>query len=93
MIHWYSICVVLLTFSLPRWADRVMNDGDAFQRLFEHLFSIMTVTDDMKKFRSGFLLKEILDRFTSKSETVLTPDRSMWLYFAHGDLFVPFYLF
>lgn len=63
-----------------------MDDGDAFQRLFEHLFSIFTVTDEMKKLRSGFLLKEILDRFSSKSESVLMPDRSLWFYFAHGDI-------
>lgn len=56
--------------------------GDDFHQLFKHLFTIWTITDEMKKLRSGFLLKEILDRFSRKLERTLNPDRSFWLYFA-----------
>lgn len=37
----------------------------------------------MKQSRSGHLLKEILDRFTDKTMSTLTPDRSLWMYFGH----------
>lgn len=37
----------------------------------------------MKKLKSGYLLKEILDRFTNKTKGSLTPNRSLWMYFAH----------
>lgn len=40
-------------------------------------------TNEMKKLKSGFLLKEILDRFTSKVQSTLNPNRSLWMYFAH----------
>lgn len=32
---------------------------------------------------SGFLLKDILDRFTSKIQNSLTPDRKLWMYSTH----------
>lgn len=32
---------------------------------------------------AGFLLKEILDRFTNKTLSILQPDRKMWIYSAH----------
>lgn len=53
----------------------------------EHLggywFKLITGTNDLKKLYSGFLLKEILDRFDKKANLNLSPDRSMWLYSAH----------
>lgn len=39
----------------------------------------------MKKLKMGFLLKEILDRFTSKIQSKLLPNRSLWMYFAHDS--------
>lgn len=47
------------------------------------MFGFWTATDEMKKFHSGFLLKEIFDRFSSKLQSTLLPNRSLWLYFAH----------
>lgn len=39
----------------------------------------------MKKLTSGFLLKTILNRFTNKKEMKLSPNRSIWMYFAHSN--------
>ncbi len=40
----------------------------------------------MAKFMSGFLLKNILDRFTAKVENSLTPpDRKLWMYSTHDS--------
>lgn len=59
-------------------------DGD-FQRLAFYWFRMFTATPEMKKLRSGYLLKEILDRFTNKTQTQLSPDRSLWMYFGHDN--------
>lgn len=57
-------------------------DGD-FKNLSLVWFNITTATTGMKKLQSGYLLKEILDRFTNKSESELWPNVSLWMYFTH----------
>lgn len=37
----------------------------------------------MSKFRTGYLIKDILDRLTDKTKNLLMPNRSMWVYSAH----------
>lgn len=41
------------------------------------------MTLETRKFKAGYLLKDILDRFTDKIERKLQPDRILWMYFAH----------
>lgn len=43
-----------------------------------------TYSTEMKKQRAGFLIKEILDRFTNKTLSLLKPDRSLWIYAIHS---------
>lgn len=43
-------------------------------------FTMETLTSEMAKLKYGMLLKEILNRFTNKTESKLSPDRSMWVY-------------
>lgn len=59
-----------------------------FAYLADFYFAIFTQTDEMKKLRAGFLLKEILDRSDNKSKSMLSPDRSLWMYFAHDNTIV-----
>lgn len=40
-------------------------------------------TKELARLQSGFLLKEIFDRFAQKLNSTLQPDRSLWLYSAH----------
>lgn len=68
-----------------------MEEDSDFYRLNSKVYKSYTNSDEMKKFFSGFLLNEILNRFSSKLESTLKPDRSMWLYFAH-DLQIQFML-
>lgn len=72
---------------MPDWAEKVMNPNSDIGRDFEYLalqwYRIFTITNEMKKLKSGYLLKEILDRFTNKTQSTLSPDRSLWMYFAH----------
>lgn len=37
----------------------------------------------MAKFMTGFLLKDILDRFTLKTQDSLSPNRKLWMYSSH----------
>lgn len=64
------------------WAAEAMSSGD-LEYLATHFYSIFTHSTEMKKLRAGFLLKEILDRFKEKTQSLLSPDRTLWMYFAH----------
>lgn len=60
-----------------------MIPGGEFERLTLYAYEQWTALLEMKKLRSGFLLKDILNRFSNKTQSILTPDRSLWMYFAH----------
>lgn len=62
-----------------------MKKGGDFEQLSMVFFTIFARTNDMKKIRSGYLLEQILDRSTNKTMSQLSPDRSLWIYFAHDD--------
>lgn len=68
---------------LPLWAEQVMQPDGDFQYLAFYWYRMFTATPEMKKLRSGYLLKEILDRFTNKTQMQLSPNRSLWMYFGH----------
>lgn len=63
-------------------------EDESFAYLAEFYFALFTQTPEMKKLRMGFLLKEILDRSRNKTESKLSPDRSLWMYFAHDNTIV-----
>lgn len=48
-------------------------------------------TPQLARFQSGFLLKEILERFQKKIDSTLKPNRTLWLYSAH-DLTISYML-
>lgn len=60
-----------------------MTPGGDFEYLVKSFFLLFTPTAEMKKLRSGFLLREILDRSKNKTESTLKPNRSLWMYFVH----------
>ncbi|XP_055307347.1 prostatic acid phosphatase-like [Sitodiplosis mosellana] len=49
-------------------------------------YQSVTHSVEMKKIRAGFLIKEMLDRFKNKTLSLLTPDRTVYLYAAHGSV-------
>lgn len=57
--------------------------GGSFEWAANFLFKISTITTEMARLRFGFLIREILDRFSAKVNSTLTPDRSIWIYSAH----------
>lgn len=54
------------------------------------MYYISADTKFMAKFMSGFLLKDILDRFTVKTENTLTPNRHLWMYSTHDSTLFSF---
>lgn len=81
----FSVMFVRFFCSIPSWAEEVMKPGSDFEYLAFVYFTIFTHSTEMKKLRSGYLLKEILDHSTNKSMSTLSPDRSLWMYFAHDN--------
>lgn len=70
-------------FSLPDWAERVMTPGGDLEQIAKFFYKMYTATDFMKQIKAGFLIKEIFDRASSKIQSKLKPDRTLWMYFAH----------
>lgn len=53
-------------------------------------FVLSSGTKFLAKFSSGFLLKEILDRCTSKIQDELMPNGKMWMYSSHDSALFSF---
>lgn len=58
--------------------------GGDFEKMALYWYTLYTRKQEMKKLRSGFLLKDLLDRAEEKASRTLSPDRNLWMYFAHG---------
>lgn len=70
--------------SLPSWTQSVFRPGGDWDEM-THIYNTVAVkTKQMARLRVGFLLREILERFTMKVERTLSPDRSLWVYSGHG---------
>lgn len=48
--------------------------------------ALRTYTPELAKFRSGYLLKDILDRSAAKSTGQLIPNRTVWMYSTHDTV-------
>lgn len=69
--------------SLPDWTHSVY-PGAEIDRLSQMYYNIPSYTPRLAKIRSGFLLKDILDRSALKANGTLTPaQRTVQVYSAH----------
>lgn len=69
-------------FRLPQWAEKATEDGVMEYIAKLHLKSYCA-TPQLARLKSGFLIKEIVERFSQKINSTLQPDRVLWLYSAH----------
>lgn len=69
----------------PAWVDRLYPNNENFARAAMKMYYLSTGTKFLAKFMSGFLLKDILDRFTAKIQNSLTPNRKLWMYSSHDS--------
>lgn len=65
----------------------MLPEGD-LENLALFWLEIQTYNSELKKLKSGFLLKTIFDRQMSKIQSILKPDRSLFMYFAHDTIIV-----
>lgn len=69
--------------SLPAWSQKVFFPGSDLEKMAAFWFSMESGTKLLARIRSGFLLKEMLERFTMKKDSKLSPNRKLWIYSAH----------
>lgn len=60
-------------------------EGGDFEELAYQDFALQTNTTELARLSVGFLIRDILDRFSSKIKSTLLPNRSLWLYSAHDS--------
>lgn len=70
-------------YRLPEWTKKVFVPGGDLEWVANHSFQLATITPELARLKSGFLIREILERFTQKIGSTLSPDRSVWIYSAH----------
>lgn len=75
--------MILQYCRLPEWAKQIFFPGCELEKLSGFAFSVQTGTKLMARLKYGFLLREILERFTMKANSTLSPDRRLWVYSAH----------
>lgn len=70
-------------YSLPEWTKKVFVPGGDMDWMSHFSFKIPTITTQLARLKSGFLIRDILHRFTAKTKSELSPDRSLWIYSGH----------
>lgn len=66
------------------WVTEALKSNDILEYISATSYQSATYYTEQKKQRSGFLIKEILDRFKNKTLSLLKPDRSLWIYVVHS---------
>ncbi|KAG4066571.1 hypothetical protein HA402_007207 [Bradysia odoriphaga] len=77
------ICETTHKYKLPQWVGKLYPNNDDFEQAAMTYYTLSSGTKFLSKFSIGFFLKDILDRFTSKIQNTLTPNRKMWMYSSH----------
>lgn len=72
-----------IAIRLPTWAQKIMNPGGDFETFALNWFVINATTTETIRLTAGFFLREILGHCTKKLNSMLQPDVSLWMYFAH----------
>lgn len=70
-------------FRLPCWATNVWYYESHMDELTMEICKFDTETTLMKRLKSGFLIRDMLEHLRMKINSTLSPDRSLWVYSAH----------
>lgn len=68
---------------LPDWAQKAVEPNGPLASIAHFWFTAFSNTKEMARLYSGFLIKEMFDRFAQKINSTLQPDRSLWFYSTH----------
>lgn len=75
-------------FSLPEWAEFVVKSNGILEYFSSIAMMAATHSTETKKIRSGFLLKEMLDRF--KEKILSSSEQLLYIYSAHDNVIINF---
>lgn len=68
---------------IPKWAAEAI-DGNEMPEIAKTVYSLRS-QPELVRIRSGFLLKEMLERFREKQKGELDPNRVLWMYSSHSS--------
>ncbi|XP_031637767.1 lysosomal acid phosphatase-like [Contarinia nasturtii] len=74
--------------SLPKWAKKEFYPGCLMEKIGMECFLAFVSTEKMLRVKPGYLIKDILDRFSAKKNGTLKPDRSIHVYSAHDTTII-----
>lgn len=66
---------------MPEWTRAVY--PDKLSPISGLAFAVKAYTPELARLKVGLLLKEMLQRFQNKTQGVLTPNRSLYIYSGH----------
>ncbi|XP_031637759.1 lysosomal acid phosphatase-like [Contarinia nasturtii] len=69
--------------TLPGWAQKAIEPNGAMESIAHFWFTTFSNTNELARLESGFLIKEMFERFAQKINSTLEPNRSLWFYSAH----------
>lgn len=75
-------------FRLPEWAHKAIQPNGPMANISILNYKLKTGTKELAKLFSGFLIKDIFERFAKKLNSTLQPDRSLWIYSAHESTII-----
>lgn len=70
--------------TIPPWAEDACAPGGPMEEIAKVVY-VLRAKPDLVRIRSGFLLKEMLERFKAKKNGELEPDRALYMYSAHSS--------
>ncbi|KAG4079489.1 hypothetical protein HA402_005186 [Bradysia odoriphaga] len=79
------VCNTAHNLRIPRWAKLLFRNNEAYYKAALKFYYLPNETPYLAKYFSGFLLKDILDRLSSKVGKTLDPDRKFWIYSSHDS--------
>lgn len=68
---------------LPDWAEEAIQPNGTMEYIASYIFKLGSASPRLSKLKSGYLLKEMIQRFEQKINSTLQPDRSLWLLSGH----------
>lgn len=69
---------------LQDWAEKSIEPNGVMEYITKYSYAMYTNTKQLARLKGGYLLKDILERFSQKIKLTLKPlERKLWLYAAH----------
>lgn len=73
---------------LPDWANETLKLNDTLNYLSAVGYYCLTCTNEMKKLRAGFLIKEMLDNFKEEIASIQPSKKPLKIYVTQADILV-----